>query len=369
MRRLRVALVSTAPLRDSGSMRAYADTLMASLARHAPEIEPQLVELDPEPAGGAWSRRLQTLLMPARAWMQRQRQPELWHVLDGSRAYIAKALGPAPVVVTVHDVIPCLQASGRFAGAPALGAAARALWRGNATAVKASAALVCVSSNTAMDLQRLWAIPEERLHTVPLTLRPGIDVLAASSWEGSREEGTVLHVGNNGFYKNRAGVLRIFARLDRGIARHLVMAGPPPDQELRGITRELELTDRIDWRVDPADHELAALYRRATVLLFPSLYEGFGWPVLEAMSFGLPVVVSDAGSLPQVVGEAASCVNPQDESGFASAVELILRSPTAASAATQSGLAQASVFNSAAFASGIKQAYAAAMKPRAGTAG
>ena len=124
-RRLRVALVSTAALARPGSMRAYAETLVQALAAHAPDIDPELVELDPEPLPSQWGQRLQTLLMPAMAWRQRKRAPDLWHVLDGSRAYVAPFLGPAPVLVTVHDIIPWLQAEGRFPGSPPVGPGAR----------------------------------------------------------------------------------------------------------------------------------------------------------------------------------------------------------------------------------------------------
>ena len=359
---LRVALVSTAALGQPGSMRAYADTLVQALSRHAPEIELDLIELDPMPKHGLWSRRIQTVLMPARAWMQRARAPDLWHVLDGSRAYVSRALGTAPVVVTVHDVIPWLQANGRFPGAPVLGAAARGLWRANIQAMKHSAQLVCVSECTARDAQRESGIAAEKSLVVPLTLRPAMVDRARAPSDAVRNEGLVLHVGNNGFYKNREGVLRIFAKLDPRVAQRLLMAGPAPTGDLLRRAHELGLSDRIEWSYNPDDDALASHYRRASVLLFPSLYEGFGWPVLEAMSFGLPVVASNAGSLPEVGGDAVACLPLDDEPGFVSAVEQILRSPEAATAAAARGLARAQNFSSAGFASGIQVAYSRAME-------
>ena len=117
--RLRVALVSTAALGQPGSMRAYADTLVQALARHAPEIELDLIELDPMPKHGVWSRRLQTVLMPARAWLQRSRAPDLWHVLDGSRAYVAGALGPA-LRESSHSSVSCGSMSGSWCTKPSM---------------------------------------------------------------------------------------------------------------------------------------------------------------------------------------------------------------------------------------------------------
>lgn len=360
-RQLRVALVSTAAQDQPGSMRAYTDTLLAALAMYAPEIIPEVVELDPAVPHSAWNERLQRVLLPARAYRQRRRSPDLWHVMDGSRAYVAPALGAAPVVVTVHDVIPLLQADGRFPGAPSLGLAAQGLWAANKWAMGSAAQLVCDSSSTATDVQQHAPRTTGKLVVVPLALRPTMATLANAVHDVERAAGCVLHVGNNGFYKNREGVLRIFAILDPNLARQLVMAGPAPGAELLSLAHSLDLTDRIEWLVDPDDVTLAAHYRGASVLLFPSLYEGFGWPVLEAMAFGLPVVASDAGSLPEVANGAFKCLPHSDEAGFAREIAALLDSALLAGEATKRGLARASEYSSAAFASRMQLAYASAM--------
>ena len=343
-------------------MRAYADTLMTALSNHAPDINAELVELNPSPMRWRGGQRIQTMLMPARAWLERGRAPDVWHVLDGSRAYVARALGSAPVVVTAHDVIPWLQASGKFPGAPPLGSAARGLWRSNGTTLQRSALVVCVSACAQHDVQDAFALAPGKSVVVHHALRPAMADRVLHASEFVRKAGIVLHVGNNGFYKNRAGVLRIFSKLDSQIANRLMMAGPAPTVELLRIAHELEISDRIEWFNDPSDDTLARLYRQSSVLLFPSLYEGFGWPVLEAMAFGLPVVVSDAGSLPEVVGDAATGLPLDDEQGFVSAVEQVLCSPEFARAAAQRGLARAQEFSSATFADGMRHAYLMAIE-------
>ena len=343
-------------------MRAYADTLMAALSNHAPEINAELVELNPSPMRWRWGQRIQTMLMPARAWLERGRAPDVWHVLDGSRAYVARALGPAPVVITAHDLIPWLQANGKFPGTPPLGTAARALWRSNGMALQRSALAVCVSACAQRDVQEAFALAPGNSVVVHHSLRTAMADRVRQSSESPKDAGVVLHIGNNGFYKNREGVLRIFSRLDSQIAKRLVMAGPAPTLELLRIAHELGISDRIEWFNDPDDDTLARLYRQSSVLLFPSLYEGFGWPVLEAMAFGLPVVVSDAGSLPEVVGDASTGLPLDDVQGFVSAVENLLRSPEVARAAAQRGLARARDFGSAAFADGMRRAYLLAIE-------
>ena len=139
------------------------------------------------------------------------------------------------------------------------------------------------------------------------------------------------------------------------------MAGPAPTEALQRLAHELGLTDRVEWVLDPDDDALARLYRRASVLLFPSLYEGFGWPVLEAMAFGLPVVVSDRGSLAEVVGDAAACLPLGDENGFVYAVNRILGSPESAIEFSKRGLARAGEFGTAVFAKRMQEAYLAAI--------
>lgn len=360
-RAFKVGLLSTAALDSPGSMRAYVAALQQALSRHAPQVELDLIELEPAAPRSRWRRASRMATLPVRARTQRRQVPDLWHVLDGSSAALASMLDSAPVVVTVHDIIPCLQAGGAFAGAPRPGLASRWWWRGNARVFRRARTLVCDSANTAHDLQRAFGIAPSKCPIVPLPLRPGIAELASVPVQSDRVRGTVLHVGNAGFYKNRAGVLRIFARCAPALATKLWMAGPAPDQTLLNLAAALGIADRVEWIPDPEDSSLAARLRSASVLLFPSLYEGYGWPVLEAMAFGLPVVASDAGSLAELVGDAAAVFKPLDEAGMAAAVEHLLGSEDAARAAAERGRARASEFDEARFAREMVAAYESAM--------
>jgi glycosyltransferase involved in cell wall biosynthesis len=353
--KLRVALLSTAAIEIPGSMRAYADTLVHCLGAHAPGIEAELVELQPKEARGSLERRWQTISQPWRARQLRQR-PHLWHLLDGSRACLVGQLPGAPVVVTVHDIIPWLQDQGRFPGRPRLGAAARRWWQGNARGLREASLRVCVSRNSAVDIEQAFGLPAERCPVVPLTLRPSLAAAALESPQ-VRCEGCVLHVGNNGFYKNRAGALRIFAKVEASIAKELVMAGQPPGDDLLQLATSLGIDSRVCWLIDPDDRSLASAYRRASLLLFPSLYEGFGWPLLEAMAFGLPIVASSAGSLPELLPDPALAVDPADEAAFARAVSELLVSPRAAEESASSGLRRAAEFSAARFGKSMADCY------------
>jgi len=358
-RPLRVTLVSTAATGVPGSMRAYADVLLDALSSHAPDIDVRIVELDPVPVRSGLGNKFATLALPWRARRQRSLEPDVWHVLDGSRAYVAAGLCNAPVVITAHDIIPHLQQQGRFADAPAQGFAARWLWRRNLAALRASRGVVCVSESTRRDLHAEGVQPG-CTSVVPLPVRPALLALDGDAARPVREAGTVLHVGNNAFYKARDQVLRIFARADRTVARRLVMIGPEPAAGMRALAVELGLANAVEWVENADDAILAEHYRRAAVMVFPSQYEGFGWPVLEAMALGLPVVASNAGSLPEVIGGVAPCVAPDDIEGFVREIEAILLDPALAARRAAAGRVRAQDFSMQTLASGTAAAYAAA---------
>lgn len=358
---MRIGLISTAAISVPGSMRAYADVLLQALARHVPEIEVQVLELEPHPPTSGWRQRATTLALPWRARRSRGLNPDLWHVLDGSRAYVAAGLHAAPVVITAHDIIPVLQQQGRFPGAPPVGRAARWLWHRNGAELRKAQALICVSESTRRDVDATVG-PIRAAQVVPLPVRSQLAALASRAAISRRDDGVILHVGNNSFYKNRQQVLRIFAALDKTLARRLVMAGAPPSEELRALSVELGIEGVVEWVVDADDVVVADWYARASALVFPSLYEGFGWPVLEAMTFGLPVVCSNAGSLPEVVGASAPCFAPDDIAGFVGRIEALLRDSRLHASCSEAVRLRAEEFGMQRFARETSAAYRVAVE-------
>jgi glycosyltransferase involved in cell wall biosynthesis len=126
--------------------------------------------------------------------------------------------------------------------------------------------------------------------------------------------------------KNLGLLLEAFASAASCAGRQLVLAGPDGDAapELRARARRADLVGRVDFPGHVADERLLALYRGAACVVFPSAFEGFGLPVLEAMQCGAPVVTSNTSSLPEVVGHAAICVDPTDEDALAQAMTNVL---------------------------------------------
>ncbi len=152
-----------------------------------------------------------------------------------------------------------------------------------------------------------------------------VDALAALpvEWRGFLGDGCVLHVGGDQWYKNRPGVVNAYAAYVReGMRRMgerfapppLVLVGTrPPDSLLRSI-REVPPPGRVWVAVEVRFALLRALYSLATVLLFPSLAEGFGWPIAEAMACGCPVLTTGIPPMSEVGGDAALWVDPMPES-------------------------------------------------------
>jgi glycosyltransferase involved in cell wall biosynthesis len=134
------------------------------------------------------------------------------------------------------------------------------------------------------------------------------------------QEPFVLHIGANHARKNREGVLRIFAKVPEGINLQLVFAGVALSKDLIRLADELQVHDHIVQVVNPDVEIIEALYNRAVALLFPSRYEGFGWPPIEAQACGCPVVGSEIPPLVEVLGRSAILKPLQDEAGMAESI-------------------------------------------------
>jgi glycosyltransferase involved in cell wall biosynthesis len=129
-----------------------------------------------------------------------------------------------------------------------------------------------------------------------------------------------LHVGSNLRMKNREGVLRIFALTKKEWKGQMVFAGQKLTPELCSLGNELGISDRIIEVEGPENEALEALYSSALVLLYPSRFEGFGWPIVEAQACGCPVICSNREPMSEVGGEAALTAEVSDEPAMARAL-------------------------------------------------
>lgn len=184
--------------------------------------------------------------------------------------------------------------------------------------------IIAISEHTKRDLLHYHRVPEEKIRVVPngLSARfqpptPGDVARVRDRWTGGRP--FLLFVGVLQPRKNIPALLRAYAAARaQGLDRPLVIAGGKGwgYEPIFALVEELKLHDAVIFTGRVDDTELPALYGAAEVFVFPSLYEGFGWPPLEAMASGTPVICSNASSLPEVVGDAAILVEPNDIAGI-----------------------------------------------------
>jgi glycosyltransferase involved in cell wall biosynthesis len=292
----------------------------------------------------------------------RRVKADVYHVLDGSFAYMVGGIPWERTLVTVHDVIPALQARGRVP-VPVPGWAARRAIERSLDRMRRAGAVHAISHNTASDLRELSGRAVDEVLLLPLRPLPG--ETRDDSVRRPRQPPFILHVGNNGFYKNRQGVLAVFAKLASQRADlRLVLAGAAPNRALLSFIAEHGLETRVTFDVAPDDRALASLYQQAAVLLFPSLYEGMGWPPVEAMRYGCPVVCSRAASLPETVGDAALLCDPNDVDALASAVSRVLSDRVLAADLVERGFRNLRRFEMREFALGLGRLYEGLYVPK-----
>ena len=266
---------------------------------------------------------------------------------DLVHAMSASAVPPAAqgqrLVVTVHDL-----AFDRYPGL--FPRAWRAMYRlGLRAAVRRADAIVTPSRATAEDVVSRTNVDPRMLHVVPeaAALPPSdVDVGEALSRVKVRPP-YVLFVGTIEPRKNLVRLVRAYRRVAAtGVPHALVLAGPLGWHH-ESLMRELALEGPGDIVMTGAlaPDDLDAVYRAADAFVYPSVYEGFGLPVLEAMSRGIPVVASTTSSLPEVTGDAALGVNPRSVREIAAAIATVVGDVALAERLAAAGRQQAERFS------------------------
>jgi glycosyltransferase involved in cell wall biosynthesis len=328
---------------DQQSMQRFAAMMSRELlARYAEQLDVRLVRppvvlgrLRKGASGlGKWLGYVDRFLLYPPLLARELRWADLIHVCDHANAVYVPMLGGKPHVVTCHDMLAVKAARGEYAEI-SVRATGRLLQRWILSGLRRSQSIICVSDNTMRQLQGVLqgrcppcaVIP----NGLPFDYRPvpaaqARPLLAPIMWAGDRPY--FLHVGGNQWYKNREGVLRLFAaliRLPRYRRHALVMVGRPWPPRLRAARDELGLGARVTEVVDVGNAALRALYSQAEALLFPSLHEGFGWPIIEAQACGCPVVTSSRAPMADIAGAGAIAIDPERPEAAAGLVERRLR--------------------------------------------
>lgn len=193
-------------------------------------------------------------------------------------------------------------------------------------AIVTAQAIICISENTKKDLLERYSLPENKVTVTHLASE--IDASLSHGPEPVPDRPYYLYVGSRASYKNFDGLLAAFAKavsVQPDIA--LCVVGSPFNEIEEKLIAELKLTTHIEHYGYAGDRHLAKLYRCSVAFVYPSLYEGFGIPPLEAMSCGTAVVACNCSSIPEVVGDAGLLFNPKATGDLADILLLLLLSP------------------------------------------
>jgi glycosyltransferase involved in cell wall biosynthesis len=317
------------------SMDVYADSLIAGLKTVRPhweiiEVAPQPWSSDPE---NSWHSGNPVQKYYERFWRHpmavSREKVDLFHIIDHTDGHIARWLTKLgkPIAITCHDLVQyvypeILKDQSRL---PALSMAS---WRYSIGGMKLADCVIAVSSNTKKDVMSMLNTSNNKVTTIPNGVDAQFRVISSDRiWKrkhqhtASLEEICLLNVGSTHQRKNIFTILKILEVLiQRGLSVRLWKVGGDFTTEQQDYIRDRQLASQITCFGYPDQETLIELYNAADLLLAPSLYEGFGLTILEAMACGTPVVTSNVSSLPEVVGDAAISLDPFDVEGITAAI-------------------------------------------------
>ncbi|MDZ8055057.1 MAG: glycosyltransferase family 4 protein [Aulosira sp. ZfuVER01] len=241
------------------------------------------------------------------------------HICDQGNAIYTQYLQNKPHLVTCHDLFPIRAGLGEF---PEY----KTGWTGKQfqqmiiKGLNQAQRVVCVSEQTRNDVLRLTSLSEKAVSVISTGLNyPYTPMLATTAKQRLADLGIppdsdfILHVGANHWYKNRLGVLSIFYELMLQKPNfYLVMVGQLMTKEMHQFINKYNLSQKVIELIEIDNENLRAIYSSATALLFPSLHEGFGWPIIEAQACGCPVFTSNRPPMNIVGGDAAIYIDPNN---------------------------------------------------------
>jgi glycosyltransferase involved in cell wall biosynthesis len=251
-----------------------------------------------------------------------------------------------PGIVTIHDLAllrwPDQVTSRRY----------EYLSRSIRDATRIATRVLAVSEATKRDIVEMLGVPEEQVTVTPLGVDarfrpPTLEALTAFRERMELTLPYILTVGTLEPRKNLVRLIRAFAALAAEIPHQLVIVGPEGWRtgELDALLVSLDLGDRLRFTGFVEDNELPCWYAASDLFVFPSLYEGFGLPILEAMACATPVVTSNVSSMPEVGGDAAVYVAPELEASIADGMRRVLGSRAEQRRLVEAGVARARQFS------------------------
>ncbi len=238
------------------------------------------------------------------------------HITRQDLAFLLELTDLKKTIVTCHDIIPIAYYNTR-----------NPLWKLNAKGLRKAEKIITISEFSKQDISKYIKYPEEKIEIIP----PAVDHrlyyqnrsrAALEKYGIGETEKVIMYVGAEEPRKNLQFLINSFSKLKNRISQvKLLKVGTPNyigvREKLLKQIEYLNLQKDIIFTGYVSERELAELYNAVDLFVFPSLYEGFGMPPLEAMACGTPVITSNSSSLPEVVGDAAIQADPYDVNKFA----------------------------------------------------
>jgi glycosyltransferase involved in cell wall biosynthesis len=363
---------------ETGGMEVYARELIPALVAVAPPGTRFTAFVNREASGsarGPWSELMPVVRVPVKArsriqWVAGEQTLLPWLAMRAgvdlvhSLASTAPLWGPFRRVVTVHDLIyarfpeahPGLRGKGMKMLVP--------------SAARRADRIIADSQSTQRDLIDLLDLGAERIDVIPLGIgHPQTDPPLSEPETRERfslaSRRVLLSLSAKRPHKNLMALIDALARIDAEGRPLLVLPGYATwhEGELRDRARAAGVERDIRFLGWVGGAELEGLWSLADAFVFPSLYEGFGLPVLEAMARGVPVASSDASSLPEVAGDAALLFDPRDPAAIASAITRLLDDTQLRERLSRRGLQRAQEFTWQRTARATLESYARALRP------
>lgn len=345
---------------DAGYRRAGIHQYIAQVLRHLPLVTPdtkyivyarhpaELLDLQSENlrfVGTKWptERRLARILWEQTAWpwSAAHERLDLLH----SMAFVTPVLNRVPEVVTIYDL-------SFYHFAQTFPATQRVyLQRQTARSVRGSRRVITISEASRRDIHQLFGVPLARIETIYPGVDPNFAVLPAEQIEAFRRredlpERFLLHVGTLQPRKNIPVLLYALSRLARPDLNLVLVGGKGwMYDEIFELADKLGLREQVYFAGYVADEELPYWYNAAAAFVLPSLYEGFGMPVVEAMACGTPVIAARSSSLPEAGGDAALYFEAHDADDLSAQLTAVLDDDCLAARMRQAGQRQAATFS------------------------
>ena len=260
----------------------------------------------------------------------KRKKASLFHIMDQGYGHLIHFIDPKKTIITVHDLVPFLRWKGKIRGVKP--ATIPLLVLLSNLSLKKAQHLIAVSENTKNDLVNHLGCDPKRITVIYSGIDPIFKAFdkekkksLRSKWFSEDNSRKLILITGSQFYKNHEVALKTVALLKQTFAEkvQLIKTGEITAEWINSV-RSYGLEQNVTNLGNVSRESMPEIYNAVDLLFFPSVYEGFGWPPLEAMACGTPVVASNVASLPEVMGEIDNLSSPYDINFFASKIGEII---------------------------------------------